>query len=154
MHVQRVLAFGAVAVQAALSVPFFIAFVHKVYIEGSRFDRTHIGELLASSVYLARHTTVVIMTRGVAGSQGTLDVAEYVWAHPTIQPWGHELPLQCPSCGALSSLACTVHSKGVIVTTCRAHSCEYQREYMKDASWTLVKSGEGGRWMTRDYRHE
>ncbi|KAI0710768.1 hypothetical protein C8Q76DRAFT_694785 [Earliella scabrosa] len=101
MHVQRVLAFGAVAVQAALSVPFFIAFVHKVYIEGSRFDRTHIGELLASSVYLARHTTVVIMTRGVAGSQGTLDVAD---------------------CGALSSLACTVHSKGVIVTTCRAHS--------------------------------
>ena len=154
MHVQRVLAFAAVAVQAALSVPFFIAFVHKVYIEGARLDRTHIGELLASSVYLARHTSVVIMVRQGSASLCALDVAEYIWAHPTIQPWGHELPLQCPSCGALSSLACTVHAKGVVITTCRARSCDYKREYVKDASWTMVKSGEGGRWMTRDHRHD
>ena len=130
MQVQRVIAFKAVAVQAALVAPFFLVFIHKVVIEGVRWDSHHIADILASSVYLSRHSAVVIMTRHGrdVSVPCSLEVTEYVWTHPRIRPWGSEIPLQCPACGALASLVCRTHAHGTVFTACRGEMCTYARE--------------------------
>ena len=63
VYATRAIAFGAESLQVAFTLPFFVAFVFKVYIEGVPFDDAHMGELLSSSVMLARHTTVYVFMR-------------------------------------------------------------------------------------------
>ncbi|KAI0706561.1 hypothetical protein C8Q76DRAFT_800970 [Earliella scabrosa] len=148
MQAAQVIAFGAHALQAAFSGSFFLAFVHKVYIEGVNLDREHVGEMLASSPYLGRHTPVVIMRRAIPGEREGqhLVVEEYRWTHPTLRPWGSELPMQCPRCGALASLRCRQLGSGITDTFCSVPSCKFNVEYRKPDHWKTIKSGEGGLW--------
>ncbi|KAI0691560.1 hypothetical protein C8Q76DRAFT_803105 [Earliella scabrosa] len=102
MNVHTVIAFGASALQVAFTSPFFLAYVHRVYIEGIRADREHLGEMLSSSPYLARHTSVVIMTRidevplqHDVAAPSRLRVEEFIWTHPTIKPWGIRTSCRC-----------------------------------------------------------
>ncbi|KAI0735634.1 hypothetical protein C8Q76DRAFT_690230 [Earliella scabrosa] len=142
------------AAHAALGAPFFVAFVHRVYIEGVPLDEAHLGDLLGSSLYLARHTPVIVLTRSSAERTAredvvSLTVTQYLWSHPTIRPWGSALPLQCPTCGGLSSFKCTQGPGGATVSTCLVPGCMYKRTYEKPATVNFLKGGEGGRWMTR-----
>ncbi|KAI0746120.1 hypothetical protein C8Q76DRAFT_790416 [Earliella scabrosa] len=82
MKVRTLIAFGASAVQAVLASPFFVAYIHKVYIEGVILDQSHIADMLTSALYMARHTPVFIMTRaGRGGDQTTYTKA---WFTPPL----------------------------------------------------------------------
>ena len=151
MNAKTLLAFGATAVQAVLTTPFFVAYVHKAYIEGVTLDESHIGDMLSSALYVARHTPVFMMNRSgePLGEKSSYRCVSYTWSHPTIRPWGSHLPLQCPGCGALASLRCKQLDKGTIATTCMNTRCEERRIYPKPADVRVVKHGEVGHWLAR-----
>ena len=149
MNVRALVAFGASALQAVLSSPFFVAYIHKVYIEGVNLDHSHIADMLSSALYVARHTPVFIMTRrmpSLADSPGYVDTS-FRWSHPTIRPWGSNLPLQCPACGSLASLRTKQVPNGSITTTCLNPSCSEVRTYHRPAEAKVVRNGEVGHWL-------
>ena len=151
MNVRALVAFGASALQAVLSSPFFVAYIHKVYIEGVTLDHSHIADMLSSALYIARHMPVFIMTCQLcapADSTGYAD-ASFRWSHPTIRPWGCNLPLQCPACGSLASLRSKQGVKGSITTTCLNPTCCEVRTYHRPADAKVVKNGEVGHWLVR-----
>ena len=153
MHARHVIAFGAAALQAALSAHFFVVFVHKIYIEGVLLDRHHVGEILNSSVYIARHSSVVVMSypfrKPIPLASGYLHIDEYAWTHPSIRPWGQELPLQCPSCGALASLRARSTGGGRIDARCSRDACGNALHFLQPEDWRTIKGGEGGAWSIR-----
>ena len=152
MKITNAIAFGATVVQSAFCAPFFLAFVHKIYLEGVRMDRDHIGELLATSIFLGRHTSVITLTRPRARHDqeflAPLEQKEYVWCHPTIRPFGAELPLQCPACGTLGSLRCR-GTDDLVRVRCCTKNCPFTQEYSRPQGLRLIKSGEGGQWFER-----
>lgn len=141
-------AFGAHALQAAFSGAFFLAFVQKVYLEGVALDREHVGELLSCSLYLGRHTPVVIMRRAVPRDSDVhrLIIEELKWSHVALRPWGDEIPIQCPLCGALGSLKCKQAGSGVTESFCSVPGCRYKVVHTKPDHWKTIRSGEGGQW--------
>ena len=152
MGIANAVAFGASVIQSAFCAPFFLAFVHKIYLEGMRMDRDHMGELLAPSIFLGRHTSVIILTRQgtshPAETLGPLQQHEYVWSHPTIRPFGVELPVQCPLCGSLASLRCRA-TEELVRVRCGSKNCSFVHTYSRPPGLTMIKSGEGGQWVER-----
>ena len=147
---RTLIAFGASAVQAVLATPFFVAYIHKVYIEGVILDYSHIADMLSSALYMARHTPVFLMTRSGRGTdQTTYKKTWFTWSHPTIRPWGRQLPLQCAACGSLASLRCKQMEHGSIATTCLNTSCGDVRTYHRAPEMTVVRNGELGHWLAR-----
>ena len=59
--------------------------------------------LLTQSGRLGQHTKIILMTRrsGDAGVQ--LECSTFALAHTQTQPWGIEIPGQCPQCGSTNS---------------------------------------------------
>ena len=139
MGARHVIAFGSAALQAALSVHFFMAFVHKIYIEGVALDRSHIGELLTSSLYLARHSSVVVMgfasRKPIQRSPGYLQIDHYTWTHKTIRPWGSDMPLQCSTCGSLASLQARTTNGGVVEAKCSRSACGHSLRFEQPHEW-------------------
>ena len=120
----------------------------KAYVEGVNMDGTHIAEMLTSAVFLVRHTTVLIMTPKRNNQEGyELQICEYIWHHPTIRPFGHKLPRQCPQCGFLMSFTSERAPKDVIKMLC---DCGHVLVFNKPQGCELVKGGEGGKWMVRE----
>ena len=152
MNAKYLFGFGATGVQACLTTPLFVMFVHKVYLEGVTPDHHHVGEILASSPHVARHTSVVLMRRpsrltvDSSSASDKLVVDEFRWTHPTLRPWGAEVPIQCPTCGAVSSLKSKQHHGGAIVVACQAQGCEYTLTHTKPAELQLIHGGDGGTW--------
>lgn len=54
-------------------------------------------DLLAAAGNLKLHSNVVLLANSSAG----LTVHHYVWTHVSMRPWGHSVPVQCPSCACL-----------------------------------------------------
>lgn len=99
--------FDAESLQPAFTAQFFHTFALKIWIEGNRFDDTHIGELLGSSVHLGRHTRVIIITPLPSDDSSAAPrarVAEYFWTLKTYKPWGWPMPIQCPVCFCIMCL--------------------------------------------------
>ena len=154
MNATYVITLAAPEVQAALCASFYLAFVHKVYLDGVTPDRAHFGEMLAGCIHMARHTSIVVMRREAHPQGGRTDasvllVEEYKWSHSTLRPWGNEVPIQCPTCGALGSLKSKSGEKGFILVKCINASCRYVAKHSKPDDWQTIKSGEGGTWAVR-----
>ena len=50
---------------------------------------------LPTTAAICRHSDIVhVHLLPDATTKGT----RYVWVHPQIRPWGHQLPVQCPDC--------------------------------------------------------
>ncbi len=143
---QRVVCFGAAALQAPLTVPFFMGFAISVYIEGIRLEHTHFTKLLGSASMLNRHTTVLLYAR-VAADEPALQLSNYKWSHKTVRPCGEELPLQCPDCGCLASLKIKTGPGNELRGTCEQKGCDFSRTYALLDGYKMVKSVEQGGWL-------
>lgn len=123
------------------------------------FDFTHALEhVLKESAHLGMHTGVVHFSLGDQGDANVLEVVKYVWAHRDYQPWGVELPMQCPQCGAVQKWASVQTRDGGYMYECVYPRCGYDGNARR--AWphtmtverpkgaTLLKSngGQGG-WM-------
>ena len=143
----RVFAFQTIALQAALTVPFFTAYAHKVLIEGYTFNSNHIGGILASSIYLGRHSRLIVFTRDDL-EKAHLTMYEYTWTHHRIRPNGDDLGRQCPDCGALHSME-TKTLNNVIVAMCSNPACKYKSEHHRPKNAKMVSHREAGQLMVR-----
>ncbi|TFK77558.1 hypothetical protein K466DRAFT_608040 [Polyporus arcularius HHB13444] len=146
MQVQRVVCFGAAALQACMSVPFFMSFVSSVYIDGVNLDHTHFARLLSCASMLNRHSTVLLYARKTP-DQPALQLNKYRWSHKTVRPWGEELPLQCPECGSIASLKIKAGQGADLHGTCEMTGCPFTRTYTRPNGHTAVKSVEQGAWL-------
>ena len=76
----------------------FTKVTKSVIINGYSFTSA-LEHTLRQCLTLGRHTNIIHLH-----SQG---VTRYIWAHRDYQPWGQQLPLQCPHCGILDPWAST-----------------------------------------------
>ncbi|RPD52090.1 hypothetical protein L227DRAFT_618104 [Lentinus tigrinus ALCF2SS1-6] len=148
MQVQRVIAFGAHAVQAYFTSSFFTCYATTILIEGVFLNDTHFARLLQASPLLTRHSSVLLFTRQDS-SKGLLHVKEFRWGHPTIQPYGNALPLQCPMCGRIYTWAFKAGKNGEQRVRCNGPGCGYSFQYTKGADQIPIRSGELGTWFMR-----
>ncbi|TFK79028.1 hypothetical protein K466DRAFT_606454 [Polyporus arcularius HHB13444] len=146
MRMQRVVCFGAAALQVPLTVPFFMGFAISVYIEGVNLDHSHFTRLLSSASMLNHHTTVVLYTR-VAANQPVLLLNNYRWSHHTVWPYGEELPLQCPDCSLLASLKIKAGQGDKLHGTCEQKGCGFSCAYALSEGYKVVKAIEQGAWL-------
>lgn len=94
-------AFATSHLQAVLTVPFFMNFVQRVYLEGVELKEGNVGTVLEQSLFLARHTPIWFFTRATLKNDFALNIFD--WSHLTMRPHGEDLGLQCPGCGSLFS---------------------------------------------------
>ncbi|KAI0353448.1 hypothetical protein OH77DRAFT_1512802 [Trametes cingulata] len=128
LQVTRLLAFQAGAFQAALATSFFIGYMLRFVLEGVTFSEVQLGNVLAQSHDLGRHSRVIVMSPD--GDGGAVTVAEYFWTSPTIRPYGTNIPPQCPACHALSTFKISHDSANKTTSTrCQEPGCTYSSTY-------------------------
>lgn len=147
MRIPRLLAFEAKTFQAALATPFFLAYVYKFVIENAHFDDVQLGNVLSQSVYLGRHSKLIVMSTNV--QTGDVHVAEYKWCSKSVRPWGEELPVQCKNCKAIYALKTTTIPNGGIVAKC-TENCGYSVTFNVPDSHHKRLKGVDGIWLKRD----
>ncbi|KAG1892059.1 hypothetical protein F4604DRAFT_1912790 [Suillus subluteus] len=81
---------------------FFLAFAELVLVE-QLCVRVTFPELLALSGRLGLHTKVILMTPDTASPHHQLECTTFARAHTQTQPWGVDVPAQCPQCGSTKS---------------------------------------------------
>lgn len=143
LRIPRLLAFEAKSFQAALALPFFIAYVYKFVIENVHFDDTQLGNILSQSIYLGRHSKVVVMTTAPASPR--VEVTEYKWSSRSVRPWGEDLPVQCNTCKALFTMRTTTMPDGGIVARC-TQKCGNSILFAPPTDKVVLK-GVQGTWM-------
>ena len=146
MQAQRVIAFGASAVQAVFTAPFFTSFGMTVYIEGTMVDDSHFAFMLDSANSLNRHSSVFLFAREKK-DQCKLHGKEFTWGHRTIHPYGNVLPLQCPSCGRIYSFDIKASHDGKEHVRCKGQGCSYHEVYGKVPGLRVIKGAEQGVWL-------
>lgn len=120
----------------------------KHYIEGVTLDHAKIAELLQSALFMHRHTAVLMMTRQapVGSADDSMASVEFKWHHPTIRPWGNEVPRQCPECGRLGFMKFN-QDRHIINIQCKADDCSFSMSYVRARDTDSVKVGNLGEWM-------
>lgn len=102
--------FSATRFQPLVATNFLLALAEQVVVE--QFDlRRAFPTLLSLSSRLGQHTKVILMTRDDANGTRKLLVTTFARAHIQTQPWGIQVPAQCPRCGSTNSWSERVGSK-------------------------------------------
>ncbi|KAG1786053.1 uncharacterized protein HD556DRAFT_1450034 [Suillus plorans] len=90
--------FTAKRFQPLVASSFFLVFAELVLVEQLCVRKTF-PELLALSGRLGLHTKVILMTLDTTSPNCQLECTTFARAHTQTQPWGIEVPAQCPQCG-------------------------------------------------------
>ncbi|KAG1807567.1 hypothetical protein EV424DRAFT_1543857 [Suillus variegatus] len=94
--------FTAKRFQPLVASNFFLAFAELVLVEQLCVRKTF-PELLSLSGRLGLHTKVILMTPDPTSPHRQLECTTFARAHTQTQPWGMEVPAQCPQCGSTKS---------------------------------------------------
>ena len=131
--------------------------------ENRESQRTHhtMATRLEQAVFIARHTPLLHFyydkaPRSPPGTSPTLCVVEYRWTHDKMRPDGHDIGLQCPKCGTLSSRdgKRSVISKNEIkvVVWCRITDCDWEETHtINTEKVEQLETGEHGVWTARKF---
>ena len=141
--------FGATHLQAVLTVPFFMNFAQRVLLEGMQLTEHNIGTVFDQSMFLARHTPIWFFWHSDLNDNFTLD--KYDWMHLTMRPHGHDIGLQCPHCGSLSSRdgSFTNGEGSDIVVVCSKIGCTWLQCFrVPRGDVKVLTLGENGRWRS------
>jgi hypothetical protein len=113
---------------------------HRVIVEGYPVS-TFLGNRLAVANIAAKHTTIVHLRRTPMSLEGKM----YVWAQPSMRPWG-EMPAQhCPVCRSFRPWAKRETLPGVAKFRCKkmkadGSKCHGSREYRRPEGFTAVSN--------------
>ncbi|KAG1806326.1 uncharacterized protein HD556DRAFT_1302831 [Suillus plorans] len=94
--------FTAKHFQPLVASSFFLVFVELVLVEQLCVHKTF-PELLSLSGHLGLHTKVILVTLDPTSLHHQLECTIFACAHTQTQPWGIEVPMQCPQCGSIKS---------------------------------------------------
>ena len=117
----HIFAFATERLQPVLTAQFFQTFVLHHLLEGATISGPVMAALLEQSVSLAHHSAVWRIFRPLGSEE--LAKREYKWTHPTIQPHGEDIGLQCPACGSLSCRQGKTHHDQSVTVHCRKKDC-------------------------------
>ena len=156
-HISNALAFDALCLQTINITEALVRVTKLVMIHG--FDFTHsLEHVLMESMYLGMHTGIVHFSLGDQEDTNISKVIKYVWVHHDYQPWGMELPMQCPQCGTVQKWASMQTRDGGYMYECVYRRCGYDGnarrawshmmtvEHPKGATLLKLNGGQGG-WM-------
>ncbi|KAG2102555.1 uncharacterized protein F5147DRAFT_776303 [Suillus discolor] len=102
IKVASAIIFPAKRFQPLVATNFLLALAELVIIEQLDLHKVF-PSLLSLSNHLGLHSKIISMTRDNAAHFPRLLVTTYARAHPQTQPWGIEVPSQCPLCGSTNS---------------------------------------------------
>ncbi|PIL26515.1 hypothetical protein GSI_12273 [Ganoderma sinense ZZ0214-1] len=141
----RMFSFGATCLQAVLTVPFFMNYALRVFLEGMALTHRSIVTVFDQSLFLARHTPIWIFWRNSVDAEFSID--KYDWTHPTMRPHGHDIGLQCPGCGSLSSREGVLTDNNVILVVCKKDGCRWSKAFEppRNVGVRMLKLGAHGR---------
>ncbi|KAG2031759.1 hypothetical protein BDR03DRAFT_1015794 [Suillus americanus] len=97
--------------QLLVATNFLLALVELVIIEQLDLHKVF-PSLLSLSNRLGLHSKIISMTRDNTTHSPRLFVTTYIRAHLQTQPWGIEVPSQCPLCGSTNSVAAQDQATG------------------------------------------
>ena len=138
-------AFGAVHLQAVLTAPFFMNFAQRVLLEGMYLTDNTIASVFDQSLFLARHTPIWMFWREKLHDKFT--IYKYDWTHHNMRPHGHDIGLQCPGCGSLSSREGKSLQNQVILIVCKKADCDWSKAFTPPAMKVkMLTLGEHGKW--------
>ena len=138
-------AFGAVRFQAVLTAPFFENFAQRVLLEGMYLTAKTIASVFDQSLFLARHTPIWMFWRDDLDKNFAIN--KYDWTHVTMRPHGHDIGLQCPGCGSLSSRQGRLLKNDIILVVCKKPDCNWSKAFAPPPMKVeKLKVGEHGRW--------
>lgn len=91
-------AFDAPALTVHYASDALVDYALKVVIECYPLNDGTIAHLLDAGAHLERHTSIYHFAYDDAMDAQQAKAARFRWSHDTIQPHGHTLPIQCPTC--------------------------------------------------------
>ena len=138
--------FTAPQLQPSLTAPFIMGFALKVLVERASVENC-LALLLPCATHICRHTDIVHIS---AQAGGQVKDTRYVWTHPKMRPWGHELPVQCPQCFWVRPwISC--HSETSAAFACK--HCDHRLRFSapKEKNKRLGGAVHGGRWLAVEH---
>ncbi|KIK33203.1 hypothetical protein CY34DRAFT_100020, partial [Suillus luteus UH-Slu-Lm8-n1] len=102
LKVASAIIFPATRFQPLVATNFLLAMAELVIVEQLNLQKVF-PALLSLSNRLGQHTKVILMTKDDAVNRPQLSLTTFACAHPQTQPWGIEVPAQCPLCGSTNS---------------------------------------------------
>lgn len=139
-------AFATERLQPVLTTQFFQGFALRHLLEGATLSGQVMAALLEQSSSLARHSAVWHITQPAGETE--LALQEYRWTHPSMRPNGHDIGVQCPGCGSLSSRKGKTHHDKSVTVKCKKAGCKWQQTYQALDGAKPLNATEGA-WMTR-----
>jgi len=140
------IAFTVAQLQPCLTAGFILAYAQQVLVE--KFNvLSFMRHILPTTATISRHTDIVHISPLPEGKHtGT----RYVWVHPQIRPWGHQLPVKCPECLCIRPWEST--SKGLVYF----FGCQHCNHWMTFSPPPEKYSQLGGavfrgRWLAVDH---
>ncbi|KAG1726468.1 hypothetical protein EDB19DRAFT_2043000 [Suillus lakei] len=98
LMVASAIIFSTTRFQPLVATNFLLAMAELVIVENLDL-RKAFPTLLSLSSRLGQHSKVILMTLDDAADSPRLLVMTFACTHPQTQPWGIEVPAQCPTCG-------------------------------------------------------
>ncbi|KIK31623.1 hypothetical protein CY34DRAFT_19739, partial [Suillus luteus UH-Slu-Lm8-n1] len=102
IKVASAIIFPATRFQPLVATNFLLALAELVIVEQLNLQKVF-PALLSLSNRLGQHTKVILMTKDDAINGPRLSVTTFARAHTQTQPWGIDVPAQCPLCGSTNS---------------------------------------------------
>ncbi|KAG1864357.1 hypothetical protein F4604DRAFT_1928800 [Suillus subluteus] len=102
LEVASAIIFPVTRFQPLVATNFLLAMAELVIVEQLDLHKVF-PALLSLSNRLGQHSKVILMTKDDAITRPQLSVTTFARAHTQTQPWGIEVPAQCPLCGSTNS---------------------------------------------------
>jgi hypothetical protein len=160
----NLICFTALELHPTLLVTFFIDYTQQVLIKGYDLEDSFETILSAAAqsnmahhtniIYIHPKTETVALPAGLSSINHTgLEVTEYAFAHPKLQPCGQHPPVTCPKCQCLSSWGKPIHHDTMIILVCKGkkvggNRCHHKMQFEKpDGVRALTWTIGGGKWL-------
>ncbi|KAG1725504.1 uncharacterized protein EDB91DRAFT_1254768 [Suillus paluster] len=142
-------AFTAPRFQPSFTSHLLLAFAEIVLLERFAIHNSF-PHMLGQSFKLGRHTDIFLMTP----DKDQLTVTKYCWTHIDHRPWGHYLPLLCPSCGVGNAWRSASKSR-VYTFECTNHPCRTSYTFKQPEGSRMLHPGKTGSscWISIPWKY-
>ncbi|KAG8212830.1 hypothetical protein J3R82DRAFT_11128 [Butyriboletus roseoflavus] len=138
-------AFDACCFHPSIAWAFLVTLTDLVVLQGHTFPDA-VPVTLEQSNNLNRYSRVYVLL--LSQDRKIINTARYLWLHRDYQPWGKDVPMQCPKCGAPQERWSQTAKHGGYEFKCRNPHChgdkveEQYTFYVKKPKWlTLLPHG-------------
>lgn len=114
------IAFDARCFHPSSAWAFLVSLTEMVILQDHSFAEA-VPVTLGNANDLGRHSGVYVLL--LSPDRKFINTTKYLWAHVDYRPWGKDIPLQCPSCGAAQEKWKRIAQSGGYRFQCRNPDC-------------------------------